>query len=318
MTEASKRAEVQIGRALRLDRRTALDLLRDLARDRAVLTDLRRLWAKEAAATTLCLASDEQVLGQLAERVASGALVIARVRQPPPKAPPPGAGAVAGDGEAAAPAESKAEEAAEEKSWIEITVLDLATGAPVSGVALLVTPASGSEAEHKTDDKGVVRLDKITAGPCLVRCDAGDATREETLIFLGTGGGAPPPAAGGEAKSDEKKKGGSPKIVAVEKHKVKTGETLEGLAKSVGSTWQKVAKFNWGTDEPKKINRFLRTVVGCTKKSADGKNYVFDDSDVPGIVLLPREWKAEGMSTGGAYTIEVVSAAEAKEWIFSM
>ncbi len=96
MAKLQRPGEVQIGRVLRLDRRAALELLRDLARDRGVLVDLRRLWAKETAATTLCFTSDEHVLAQLAERVASGSLVIARVRPPLPRAPPPGAGAVDG------------------------------------------------------------------------------------------------------------------------------------------------------------------------------------------------------------------------------
>lgn len=112
MTEARKREDVQIGRALRLDRGSALALLRDLARDRAVLADLRRLWAKETAATTLCFATDDQVLAQLSERVASGSLVIARVRAPLPKAPPPGAGGADGAAEAA---EAKQEEEAQAK-----------------------------------------------------------------------------------------------------------------------------------------------------------------------------------------------------------
>lgn len=115
MTEARKREDVQIGRALRLDRGAALALLRDLARDRAVLADLRRLWAKETAATTLCFATDDQVLAQLAGRVASGSLVIARVRAPLPKAPPPGAGGADGAAEAAEAAAQEEQAQAKEK-----------------------------------------------------------------------------------------------------------------------------------------------------------------------------------------------------------
>lgn len=318
MTDVVRRDDgMQIGRALRLDRRTALELLRDLARDGAVLSDLRKLWARETGRSALCFAPDHEVLSQLAARVASGALVIARVRPTLPKAPPPGEGAVAGE-TAVEEAAAVAEQVAEEKSWIELTVVRLDTGAKVAGVPLLITPASGSEAEHKTDDQGVVRLDGITKGPCLVRCKLGDVTRPDVLIFMGTGSGGPPPAAGGTGAGKSEKKGGTPSIVAIEKHKVKSGETLDGLAKLVESTWQKVAKLNWGTDDPKKINRFLRTVVGCTKKTKDGKSYVFDDSDAPGIILLPTEWKAKDLDTGHAYTIEVVPAVEAKTWVFSM
>lgn len=319
MSGTQRREHIQIGRALRLDRRSALELLRDLARDRAALADLRRLWTRESGATTLCFASDEQVLQQIAERVASGALVIARMPPALAKAPPPGEGTV--DGAAAAEAAEEAQKEAEkaqeaaQKSWLELTVLSLSSGAPVSGVALLITLGSGSEEEHKTDEKGGVRLDGIAAGPCLVRCKMQDTKPEDALIFMGSAGGSPPPASEG---AGGQKQAGTPCIVQVTRHKVKTGDTLESLAKSIGSTWQKLAKFNFGTDDPKKINSFLRVQVGCTKKTADGKNYLFDDSDEPGIILLPGEWKAEGMETGHAYTIEVVPAVEAAAWFFSM
>lgn len=308
MTEPGKREDVQLGRALRLDRRRALELLRDLGRDRAVLADLRRLWARETGATTLCFASDEQVLAQLADLVASGSLAVARVHHTMPRVRYP----VEGEAEAPPPAE----EPAAEKSWIELHVVHAETGAPVAGVALQITPASGSEAEHTTDAKGKVRLDGIAKGPCVVRCKLADVVREDALLFMGSSSGAPAaPAETGEKK--EEKKGGPPQIVRIVEHKVRTGDTLDSIAKSVGSTWKKVAKFNWGTDDPKQINKFLRTAVGSTKKSKDGKNYIFDDSDRPGIILLPSEWKAEGMDAGHAYTIEVIPALESKAWIFS-
>ena len=100
-----------------------------------------------------------------------------------------------------------------------------------------------------------IREHGIAKGPCVVRCKLGEVARADALIFMGMGSGAPPAANEGAAggKKTQKKKGGPPCIVAVEEHKVRTGETLDGLAKSVGSTWKKVAKFNWGSDEPKKI-----------------------------------------------------------------
>src|SRR5690349_3628214 len=90
MAEASVE-EILVGRVLRLDRRDALRLLRDLARDRAVLADLRRLWAEETATSNLYLASDERVLTQLAERIAAGSLAITHLAPQYGTAPPPGA-----------------------------------------------------------------------------------------------------------------------------------------------------------------------------------------------------------------------------------
>ena len=86
----------------------------------------------------------------------------------------------------------------------------------------------------------------------------------------------------------------------VEEHSVATGETLAGIAAGAGMSWKELAEFNWGTSQPKEINRFLRDVVGCTKMTANRKNYVFDDFDDPGIVLVPVEWKETGWRSTGA------------------
>ncbi len=94
-------------------------------------------------------------------------------------------------------------------------------------------------------------------------------------------------------------------IALVEEHRVKTGETLAGLAKSAGLSWQQLAQFNWGTADPDKINEHLRDEVGCTKKTKDGRNYVFDDSDHPGIVFIPKPWEQKGLATDQIHTIRV-------------
>jgi hypothetical protein len=92
----------------------------------------------------------------------------------------------------------------------------------------------------------------------------------------------------------------------IEEHKVATGETLEGIAAEAGLSWQELAQFNWQTSVPREINAHLKKVVGCTKKTADGKNYMFDDSDDPGIVLVPKKWVAEGLPVNERHTIRVL------------
>ena len=66
---------------------------------------------------------------------------------------------------------------------------------------------------------------------------------------------------------------GETTIVTVERHKVRSGESLDSIAKSAGLTWQDLATFNWGTADPDEINLRLRDDIGCTKKTADGVNY---------------------------------------------
>lgn len=308
-----QRADIHLVRPLRLDRAAALALLRDLSRDRSVMADLRRLLARELGRSALHTLRDDQVLAQLAERVAAGALTVAQLRPPLPGAPPELAQT---GGEAPEPPPP----APQETTFFQIYVIRDDTGEPVASVPLMITLPSGEEAEHTTDADGKIRVEDIEPGACAVRCELEGAARADTLIFLGLTGGpppAPPPEDEGGDSGGGAGGGGSFRIAEMIKHKVATGETLAGLAESVGMSEQDLAKFNWDTDDPEKIKRFLRHDVGCTKKDADG-NYVFDDSDEPGIVLLPAPWIAEGLAAGQEHVIRVAPAAQARPWVFSL
>ena len=86
-------------------------------------------------------------------------------------------------------------------------------------------------------------------------------------------------------------------MAEVIEHKVKTGESLDSIAKANGMTWQELCDFNWGTHVPKEVNQFLLDYVGVTKRAPDGINYLFDDSDDPGIVYIPKQWNSGPLST---------------------
>ncbi len=68
-------------------------------------------------------------------------------------------------------------------------------------------------------------------------------------------------------------------------YKVSTNETLDLIAIKHDLTWNKLAIYNWNTDDEDEINIFLKTEVGCTKKIND--NYIFESSNVPGIIKIP-------------------------------
>lgn len=89
-----------------------------------------------------------------------------------------------------------------------------------------------------------------------------------------------------------------------EEYKVRTGDSLKSLAERIGTTWQKLAEFNWGTREPRRINDHLADDVGCTRQDARG-NYIFDDSDDPGKVLLPVSFTRSGLAARQIHTIHV-------------
>jgi hypothetical protein len=64
---------------------------------------------------------------------------------------------------------------------------------------------------------------------------------------------------------------------------------LASLAQSVGMSEQDLANFNWKTKNPDEIEKHLANEIGCTKKSADGKKYILDDADEPGILYIPQK-----------------------------
>lgn len=333
-----------VGRRLRIDRRAALELLRRIGADRHGMRELRRLYAEEVRRSSLHTLADEVVLAQLAERIAAGTLSMALVRRPEAPAPPYEDEATEEAAETAAEQLAAMTEAAATPAQVEkatasiaFTVL-LPSGEPAGAVKLEVVTPSGEVKKVRTGRDGTLRVDSIDPGACDVRSPWKSEARIDTLGFVALAAGTPAKeeAAGAEAegsslkpkepgqaagKKKESTRSGTATIAVVEQHKVRAGETLAALAESVGLSWKELARFNFGTDNPEEINQALRRVVGCRKKTADGKNYVFDDADDPGILLLPTPWEAKGLSTGASHTIVVEQAAlpeKKPEWTFSM
>jgi LysM repeat protein len=191
--------------------------------------------------------------------------------------------------------------------WIKIKVVDDQSGEVIPKVKLVLKTPDNSTEEHETRLSGLIESLGLQSGNCEVSCDLKDATKENKLSFVGVGEKPIGQKSSGTANQSAPAapKPGTKYIASIEEHKVKTGETLESLAKSIGMTWQDLAKFNWGTTEKEKINKYLRWNVGCTKKPADGSNYIFDNSDDPGIVYLPKKWAKNGLPTNQAHIIRL-------------
>ena len=95
----------------------------------------------------------------------------------------------------------------------------------------------------------------------------------------------------------------------VEEHKVATGESLQSIASEHGLSWQELAEFNCGSSETKQVNQHLREVVGCTRRTQDAKSYVLDDSDDPGILLIPKkDWGKEDLPVNHRHTFRVLKS----------
>ncbi len=190
--------------------------------------------------------------------------------------------------------------------WIKIKVVDDQSGEVIPKVKLSIKTPDNSTEDHETRLSGLIESLGLQSGNCEVFCDLKDATLENILSFTGVGESPIRKKSTDESNSnsDSAKGAGKKYIASIEEHKVKTGETLEKLARSVGMSSNDLANFNWKTTNPDEIEKHLAHDVGCTKKSADGK-YLFDDSDQPGVVYLPKKWKKEGLSTNQVHTVRV-------------
>ena len=204
-------------------------------------------------------------------------------------------------------------------TWIEVQVVDDATGKPMNWVRLVVRTPDGNQTYQTTNTEGLVRLEELDPGTCDISCELKNPKAEDVLGFAGMGEKAASTQEDQENTNGEEQKPGTLRIADIERHKVQTGETLDGLAKKNGLTWKELAMYNWGTDKPDEINAALRRFVGCTKRTANGANYKFDSSDEPGIVLIPRVWKQESLATGQRHVVRVMKVKlEPKPFRFSV
>jgi hypothetical protein len=192
--------------------------------------------------------------------------------------------------------------AAKKLTYIEIKIVDDVSGKPVNWVRMILKTPDGNETFQTTNSNGIVRIDDLEQGTCDVRCDLKNAKLADTLHFCGEG---EPKTKGGAGNGNGAAPTSTVRIAEIEIHKVKKGESIKSLAEGVGLKWQELAKFNWDTDVPNEINKHLRDEVGCTKKTKDGYNYMFDDSDNPGIMHIPKAWSKTGLATGQTHVFRV-------------
>jgi len=247
---------------------------------------------------------DDELLDQLERLLADGRILVGRAAESRV-----GAAAESADAPAAAPpAPRRAPEAP--TTWVEFKVVWHDTGQPVPHVRLRVTTPDGNENFHTTNASGIARLEGIPRGECIVRGDLNAAQMGNTLAFVGMGEAAGRGAQAAEPRENPPpQRTGLQQIALIDEHKVKTGESLKKLAEGAGLTWKQLTQFNWGTDDPQEINNHLRDDVGCTRKTADGYNYLFGDTDDPGIVYIPTAWEQTGLASGQTHVVRVAMRA---------
>lgn len=195
-------------------------------------------------------------------------------------------------------------------TWIRLQVVHDRTDQPLPGIALAVTLPDGSEGAYRTGAEGWVDIENIPPGTCSVACAIDGAWLRDVYAFVAMGytpvSPSETPSPSSEAATGKAE--ARTRIALIKEHKVRTGESLKSIAEANGLTWQVLAEFNWGTAVPDEINEHLRDEVGCTKKTPDGYNYVFDDTDEPGILYIPKRWMQSGLATEQVHVIRVRQA----------
>lgn len=98
---------------------------------------------------------------------------------------------------------------------------------------------------------------------------------------------------------------------SAKKYTSQDGDTLRSLAEKETAngnemTWQDLAKFNWGTDDQREVNAFMRDELGCHKRDADN-NFVFSSNDEPkgDPLLIPKAFKRLGLPIDKTHVLRV-------------
>src|SRR5438105_2926314 len=68
---------------------------------------------------------------------------------------------------------------------------------------------------------------------------------------------------------------------------VADGDSWQSIAKKSGVDLWWLIQYNFETRHPGEVNWYLQNRVGCVKKTADGKNFMFSSAAKPGIIYLP-------------------------------
>ncbi|MFZ5891640.1 MAG: hypothetical protein ACOY0T_11355 [Myxococcota bacterium] len=135
--------------------------------------------------------------------------------------------------------------------------------------------------------------------------DASDASGTSSSFSMSFGGGGFDSAGFGSASEDpngesedaprvyphdfDPQAGPTLSYVAfVERVKVKTGDSLDSLARAASITSSDLTHFNWGTDDWDEVQRKLRWEVGCATDGDHADDLVLDDYADPGVLYVPR------------------------------
>jgi len=187
-----------------------------------------------------------------------------------------------------------------ETDWVGFVVVDDATNAPIPSVALAITLPDGSKSNLTTGADGSAEVKQTTPGLCTLQVSVSVLRLSTTLSFLREGGSPPPPDTAPKDMGSVK-----PKIAKVIQHQMLAGETLGKVAEDNGLTLQALTHFNFETADPKKLDRQVRLLMGCRQRAGD--DWLFDGTEKPGMVYVPKELSLAAMRTGTNHVLRVAA-----------
>jgi hypothetical protein len=211
----------------------------------------------------------------------------------------------------------------ETKTSFRAKIVDDATGRPISQGKIDVRLVDGSTRSLVSGGNGSVEALDVLAGNHTLSGALAGATVRNVLEVVAVGESA---SAGGEAPCGTASKGpgrtthrknagesaGPPSydLIALERYRVKTGDTLEKIAARHELGRAALAHFNWGVHSAEEVDEKLRDEVGCTEKDANGR-YVLTDEAEPGLIFIPKPWNQSGLQAGKQHTIRVRAPEQA-------
>ncbi|GAA6172146.1 hypothetical protein NBRC116592_18160 [Colwellia sp. KU-HH00111] len=199
---------------------------------------------------------------------------------------------------------------------------------PLAGVEITVIKPDGEDSLRTADKNGLIMLRGCAPGSYELETFLYERSLSDTFEHVGgyaapapvTASQATPPSQETRHEEDARRRGAAnnndhlptadaetrreralpwtPRTIAVvEQRKVQDGDSLVSLAEGAGLIWEDIADFNFGTHEQDEVNAQLRDLTGCTISDQRG-NYSFSSTDDPGLIWIPKPFKAEGLATG--------------------
>lgn len=199
-------------------------------------------------------------------------------------------------------------EPAKTTTWIEIQVVWDHDGKGIGDLEFELEKPDQEREKVTTNGQGVIRVEGLARGACLLSAALGEAQVDNAARILGWGDEEVGEGAGEGVD-------GVKHVVQVERHRVRSGETLESIAEDAGMSWRALAKFNWGTDEKKEVKKRLAEQVGAWVE--DPERDAFDDGDEPGVLFVPRPFEARGLATSRRHVLRIAPMDLEDQFTFS-